>query len=223
MAICALAAPCLLGISAWRAHNATHFDNATFSTAGTFQLLYVRAASVMYQATELDLKEVYAILARRVEEPFGTDLQDVDATWRHAHIGVTSDKQAVMTDVALDVFREYPLYYVLTIPVGIYRMFIAVTAWPAVEGFLWNVGFTLAAALGSWHLLKTRQFAIGLFLALPSLYFMTGTLLVATASYDTRARVMVTPLLAIMAAYGVHYLITRRRAASAAPAPRADN
>lgn len=62
--------------------------------------------------------------------------------------------------------------------------------------------------------IRQRRWIEGLFLLLPCAYFLMGTLLVATASIDTRARVMVTPLLAVMAAHGAVYWLTgeeRRR------------
>lgn len=63
--------------------------------------------------------------------------------------------------------------------------------------------------------IRQRRWVEGLFLLLPCAYFLAGTLLVQTSGIDTRARVMVTPLLAVMAAHGAVYWLNRRRAASA--------
>ena len=63
LAILALVTMPILGIRLWQQHNALYFNNGSFSTAGTFQLLYVRAASVLHQATNQDIDDVYTILA----------------------------------------------------------------------------------------------------------------------------------------------------------------
>lgn len=55
-----------------------------------------------------------------------------------------------------------------------------------------------------------RRWLDALFLLLPSAYFVIGTLLVNTAAIDTRARVMLTPLLAVMAAFGMIWWLKRR-------------
>ena len=201
LAGCSLAVLALSGMLAWQQHNAAVFDNRTYSTAGTFQLLYVRAASVLHQATGDEIDDVYAILARRVEERLGNEVQGITANWRHRHLASTAQMQSVMTEVALEVFYEYPLYYLLTIPVGLYRTLVEVSRMPVWLSIGWNVPFLLAAAYGLWHLVRQRRFADAAFLFLPSAYFLTGTLLVATASIDTRARVMAAPLLAVLAAY----------------------
>ena len=221
LAIASIVVLPILGTSLWKQHNAVYFQNDSFSTAGTFQLLYVRAASVLYQGAQLDIDEIYANLARRVEEGLGNEVEDITENWRHRHLASSSEMQAIMTSIAIDVFREYPQYYLLTIPVGLYRMLLKVSGWPWWLGVGWNVGFLFAAGFGIWRIFRTRRFANGIFLLFPCLYFVFGTLLVATASLDTRARVMVTPLLAIMAAHGALAYLSRRRTASASPSPPA--
>lgn len=199
----ALAILPVLGISTWQQHNAIYFDNGSFSTAGTFQLLYVRAASVLHQATGQDIDSVYAELARRVETGLGNETEHITGAYRHRHLSSSSEMQGVMTQIATEVFYKYPLHYILTIPVGLYRALLAVNVFPVWFGPVWNTAFLTCASVGFVSLLRTRSIAKAAFLALPCLYFLTGTLMVATASFDTRARVMVTPLLAIMVAYGV--------------------
>ena len=67
--------------------------------------------------------------------------------------------------------------------------------------------------------MREKHWAMVMLLLLPTAYFVTGTLVVQTSGIDTRARVMVTPLLAIMAAYGIMHLLNQRRGASASPSP----
>ena len=215
LAVVSLAALAFSGMMLWKQHNAVYLRNSSFSTAGTFQLLYVRAASVLYQATSQDIDTVYATLASRVEERLGNEIPNITANWRHRHLASTDEMQAAMTEIALDVFREYPLYYLLTIPVGLYRTLLEIWTFPIWISIGWNTVLLLAATYGLWQFIRQRRWVEGLFLLLPCAYFLTGTLLVATASIDTRARVMVTPLLAVMAAHGAVSWLNRRRAASA--------
>ena len=115
-----------------------------------------------------------------------------------------------MTAVAIGVFRDHPLEYALTIPVGLYRMLIQV-GWSAA---LARHGLEHGSAAGDWlwpvQALHERRLALCLFFALPCLYFIAGTLVVCTSCFDTRGRTMLTPLLAFMAAYGVMFIIQRR-------------
>ncbi|MCY3832642.1 MAG: hypothetical protein OXG85_06470 [Chloroflexi bacterium] len=186
-------------------------------------MLYYRAASVLYQATGQEIDAVYAELARRVEAERGNGSANITGQWRHFHYAGSPQLQSAMTRVALDVFVAHPLHYVLTIPVGLYRMLLrvlGVLAWP---GLVWNVALLLSAGIGLYQLRRQQDWSRGAFLCLPCLYFLLGTLLVQTSGIDTRARVMITPLLSVMAAYGVLHCLNRRKAASAPLSPPADN
>ncbi len=125
----------------------------------------------------------------------------------------------------MEVFLEHPLEYVLTVPVGLYRVLLGANNWglPVWIGVAWNGALLASASFGLWWLLRNRRWAEALFLFLPCAYFVTGILIVQSSGIDTRGRVMVTPLLAIMAAYGIMRLVNRRRAASASPSPPAYN
>ena len=215
--------PALLGVGFWTQHNANHLNNGSFSTIGTYNLLYYRAASVLHQATGQEIDAVYAELARRVEESLGNDTSSITAKWRHFHYAGSWHLQSAMTKIALDVFLEHPIHYLLTIPVGLYRMLLRVSGLLLWPGFVWNVALLLVASIGLNHLRRQQDWLTGAFLCLPCLYFLLGTLLVQTSGIDTRARVMITPLLAVMAAYGVAHLLNRRRARSASPSPPADS
>ncbi len=110
-AVAALAAVGFVVLNLWSHHNGVYFNNPSFSSAGTFQLLYVRAASVLHQATGKDIDDVYAELAMSVEERLGNDPENITAVWRHRHLASTSEQAAVMTNIALEVFQLHPLYY----------------------------------------------------------------------------------------------------------------
>lgn len=223
LATAALVVPAMLGVGLWMQHNATHLKNGSFTTIGTYNLLYYRAASVLYQATGQEIDAVYAELARRVEAKLGKDTAEITASKRHEHYTGSPEQQNAMTEVAIGVFLEYPLYYALTIPVGLYRMVIRVSGplvWP---GAVWNLALIFASAIGLWRLAREKNWAAAAFLALPCVYFIGGALLVCTSCADTRARVMITPLLAVMAAYGGLHWLNRRIRASAGPSRPAEN
>ncbi len=132
------------------------------------------------------------------------------------------------TLIILSAFTR-PAAYLLWIPMSLWVVlardgggrFLAILSLSAIPvfgiGIGWNAILLATSGFGLLKMAKERQVVDVLFLLLPCLYFLTGTLLVATASFDTRARVMVTPLLAIMAAHGLRHLLNRRRAASAGP------
>jgi hypothetical protein len=223
LATCALLVFGFGGAWLWMNHNAAAFGHRTFSTVGNFTMLYYRAASVLHQATGQEIDDVYAELARRVEARLGNDTADISAEKRHEHYTRTPQLQSAMTDVALGVFRDYPLYYLLTIPVGLYRMLIQVSGPLLLPGIAWNLALLLAAVFGLWRLIHAKDWATAMLLVFPCLYFIGGTLLVCTSCVDTRGRTMITPLLAIMAAYGIIHLLNRRRAVSASPSPPADS
>ena len=215
LAVVSLAALAFSGMMLWKQHNATYLRNSSFTTIGTFNLLYYRAASVFHQATQQDINTVYVTLAGRVEAELGDNAPNITRDRRWHHRASPAQMESMMTAVALDVFREYPLYYLLTIPVGLYRTLLEIWTFPMWFSIGWNAVFLLTASYGLWQFIRQRRWVEGLFLLLPCAYFLAGTLLVQTSGIDTRARVMVTPLLAVMAAHGAVYWINRRRAASA--------
>ena len=208
VAALALALPAGLGIFGWSHHNLVYFGNNTFSTIGTFNLLYYRAAAVHHVAHgRTGMALTYTELARRVEERMGNDVADVGPNRRYNHRGPNAKQAAAMRSVAQDLFREYPLEYVLTIPVGLYRALIKASNIPWVVAVCWNLIFLLAVGAGAWRLVRERKWSLLAFLCLPCLYFIVGTVLVQTSGIDTRARVMVTPLMALLAVLAYRRLL----------------
>ena len=224
LAALALAAPNLLGIGLWQSHNAAAFGNGSFTSIGAFNLLYYRAAAALHLAQgRQDIDAVKVNLARRVEERLGNSADDNAGEWRVRHRALTSQGEAAMRDVALEVIKRHPAEFALAALVGAHQSLVEVWGALTVPGALWNIALLIAAALGLWSLFCQRRWVGAMFLLLPPLYFLGGTVLVCTTCMDTRARVMITPLLAIMAACGLMHLLNRRRAASASPSRRADS
>ena len=76
----------------------------------------------------------------------------------------------------MEVFLEHPLEYVLTVPVGLYRVLLKVKIelhgannWglPVWIGVAWNGALLASASFGLWWLLRNLRWAEGLFLFLP--------------------------------------------------------
>jgi len=222
LAALALALPSLLGIGLWQQHNALAFGNSSFTSIGSFNLLYYRAAITLHLAQgRQDIDAVKLSLARQVEARLGVEDESIADDWRKKHRANTSQGDAAMRDIAMEVILNHPAAFALATLVGAYQSLIEVWGALSVPGAIWNVAFLMASALGLWSLFRWRRWVDALFLLLPGAYFISGTVLVCTTCMDTRARVMITPLLAVMAAYGVMNLLNRRRAASAPPSPPA--
>ena len=220
LAALALAAPNLLGIGLWQNHNAQTFGNGSFTSIGAFNLLYYRAAAALHLAQgRQDIDAVKANLARRVEKRLGNSADDIIEDWRARHRAPTAPGEAAMRQVALEVIKRHPAEFALAALVGAHQSLVEVWGALTIPGAVWNIALLFAAALGLRSLFYQRRWLEAMFLLLPCLYFIAGTVLVCTTCMDTRARVMITPLLAIMAAYGVFHWLNRRRAVSASPSP----
>ncbi|MCC6613663.1 MAG: hypothetical protein IT320_09315 [Anaerolineae bacterium] len=214
VAVALFALICAGGIGTWIAHNGSVFGNPTFSTIGVYNLLYYRAASVESRGANLPIEDTYVELSRRVEARLGHDTSTVDGATRHGHYAATADLQTAMTGVALDVFTTYPVVYLLTIPIGLWR----ILGWTQnVPGGLmivlavWNLGLVLAAAGGLIALFRHKQYSLFWLILLVCAYYIAGTIIVQTSGIDTRGRTMLTPLLAIGAVYGLSWIFTIRR------------
>ena len=168
LAVSSLVAAGLLGTGLWTYHNVVTFGHTTFTTNGNYNMLYARAASVLYQAKGQEIDEVYAELARRVEARLGNNTDGITADKRHHHYAGSPQLQAAMTEVAIGVFREHPLHYVLAIPVGLYRTLLHVSGpllWP---GIVWNVALLLSAVYGLRQLMREKHWAMVMLLLLPT-------------------------------------------------------
>lgn len=224
LAALAIALPALFSMGLWQHHNAANFNNSSFTSVGAFNLLYYRAASTLHLAQDRqDIEAVKASLARRVEAHAGNQDGDIPVDWRERHRANSGRGDAAMRDVALEVIRQHPAEFALAALVGAYQSLIDIWGALAVPGTLWNIALLFAAAVGLLSLFRRRRWVEAMFLLLPSVYFVAGTVLVCTTCMDTRARVMITPLLAVLAAYGIMRILNRRRAGSAFLSPPVDS
>ncbi len=202
-----------LGIGAWTAHNGLVFETPAFSTIGVYNLLYYRAASVQRMATGQPIDDVYVDLSARVEELLGRDPSAADTGTRHEHYAAAGQTQNAMQAVALDVFKSYPLAYAAGIPIGLARFLIVLngmSGWAEVIVMLWNLVFLALAAVGIEVARRARNYRFAGLSLLLTAYFIVGTLAVQTSGIDTRARTMLTPIMALAAAFALSAFKNRR-------------
>lgn len=204
LAALTLALPVLLGNSLWQSHNTRVFDNGGFTSIGAYNLLYYRAAATLHLAQgRHDAEAVDRRLARQVEERLGNDTEQITDDLKARHRTSTASVNAAMQAIALEVILSHPAAFALLTVVGAYQSLIEVWGALSVVGAIWNFALLIAAAGGLWLLLRRRRWVEAMFLLLPCAYFVAGTVLVCTTCMDSRARVMITPLLAAMAALGL--------------------
>ena len=106
----------------------------------------------------------------------GNDTSNVTAAKRHEHYTRSPEIQRTMRDVALRVFLENPIYYIATIPVGLFRVLLQVRGPLLLPGLVWNIVLLLVAGVGVWQLSRQRRLINLVFLILPCAYFWAGTL-----------------------------------------------
>lgn len=202
-----------IAVGAWVVHNGVVFGNYTFSTIGTYNLLYYRAASVESRGAGLSLDETYTELSRRVEARLGHDTSKVDAGTRYGHEAATAELQPVIQTVALEVFVKYPIIYLLTLPIGLYHVLVLTDVDSPLATILfigWNLCLVVATGAGLIVLYRKMRRDMFWFILLICAYYIVGTLVVQTSGIDTRARTMLTPLMAIAAVYWLQSVFPRR-------------
>jgi hypothetical protein len=208
---------CIIGISAWVIHNGVVLNNYTVTTVSTYSLLYYRAASVEHWATGDDMETVYTNLSRRVEERLGHDTSTVTNGTRHTHYTGDERLSAAMTKTAIKTFIDHPVEYLMTIPIGLGRMFgyssVLPTQFLPLE-IIWNMLLVMGTLVGLILIGRHRQWLLFWCIFLVMGYFTAGTIISQTSGLDTRMRTMLTPFMAMAVAY-VAQVWVRRRASCA--------
>ncbi len=218
----ALVAVAIIGV--WVGHNARVFDHATVSTVSGFTMAFYRAASVERIGTGQPIDDVYMDITRRVEAELGNDpiLATPDTRWGYhaASPGVLRAQYAV----SLDIFREYPLIYLATFPVGFVRMFGMVPTlsdpWnqptTVYLSALWNTVFTVGAGVGLVSMLAQRRWLPFWYTFLVAGYYVAGTLVVKNAGMIGRERTVLTPFMAVMFVFALRWFFGWCRSQSGA-------
>lgn len=217
LSVAVFALICAAGIGTWILHNGRVFKHYTFSTVGPYTMLYYHAAAVEHLASGADMDTVYTTINRRVEERLGRDTAGVDASRRHHYLAASPEVSSALNGVAFDIFTTHPLITLMTLPIGFARMFGLVTIalrgfplWVKVLEVAWNAVFVLGTACGLWLAFHHRQWMLVWCVLLLCSYFTAGTLIVKSAGMTTRERSMLTPFMAVSAAYVVRLWLAGR-------------
>ncbi len=201
------------GMQVWVAHNARIFNNPTFSTVAAYTMTYYRAVSVANLATDMSVREVELDIARRVEEKLGRDPSLVNADTKHGYLAASPQVERALNEVSLEIFRQYPLTYLATIPVGFVRLYQLIPPtvpplsglldWQYYPAILWNWVILLVGIWGLYRAARNHQWMLFWCVFLLFGYFTGGTLLSKSAGLSGRERTIIIPFLALACAYGV--------------------
>lgn len=218
-ALVAYALVSVAGIAAWTQHNTRVFDNPSFSTVSGFTVAFYRAASVERIGSGDDIDTVYLNIIRRVEEKIGNDPEAATLGTRWGYHAAPPDVQRALTDVSLEIFREYPFITLATYPVGFVRMYALDPpfmrsgdnpAWLNIV-VLWNWLLLFGAVGGLIIAVRQKRWLFFWAAFLAAGYYTAGTLLVKNAGMVGRERAILTPFMAMGAVLFVQWLWQQRQ------------
>jgi hypothetical protein len=205
----------LAGMQVWVDHNARVFDNPTFSSISAYTMTYYHAVAVVNQATEMSIPEIELDIARRVEEKLGRDPALVDENSKHGYLAASPEIEAALQAVSFEIFREYPLTFIATFPIGFIRLYHLAPSVPPFSELLkiqnyplvvWNWLVLLLGVLGVIQAARTQRWLLFWSVLLLFGYFTAGTLLSKSAGLSGRERTIIFPYMAIACAYGASVL-----------------
>jgi len=206
-----------IGVLPWYLRNHIYHNIFTFSTVGNFDLLFYGAVSVKSKATgqtpqELEAQFAYE-LDHRLDQGRTRDQYNYSSKWKF----LVSDNPQVNSEIsqmALEVFLEYPLEYVITTFRPLIKIY-ATTNYLNILGplrgleiifnlILYMLGFL--ATIKAWTN-RNRNCILLVTTLLPIIYFTAIPVLSRAGSgMDTRARTPFTFALAILAAQSVFWI-----------------
>jgi hypothetical protein len=199
------------GMQVWINHNAQVFGNPTFSSVAAYTMTYYHATAVAHQATDMTVREVELDIARRVEEKLGRDPSAVNEDTKHGYLAASPEVERALQEVSLEIFRDYPLAFVASFPIGFIRLYHLLPPVPPFSELLrlqhyplviWNWLVLLLAAWGIFCAVRRRQWLLFWCVLLLFGYFTAGTLIAKSAGLSGRERIVAFPYIAIACAYG---------------------
>lgn len=201
----------LAGMQVWVEHNARIFGNPTFSSVGAYTITYYHAVAVANQATDMSVREVELDIARRVEEKLGRDPSLVNEDTKHGYLAASPEVERALQSVSFEIFRTYPLTFLLTFPIGFIRLYHLLPSVPPFSELLqlrhyplvlWNWLVLLLGIVGMFQAARRRQWMLFWCVLLLFGYFTAGTLISKSAGLSGRERTIAFPYIAIATAYG---------------------
>ena len=196
-----------IGMSVWAYHNAQVFGSYALSTVGAYTVTFYRAASVERIGSGDPIETVMMNITRRVEEKIGNDPDLATTDTHYGYHAALPDVEAALYAVSSEIFTDYPLIYIATLPVGFIRMyaldppFLRSTDDPLWMYLAvgWNWLFFLTAVFGFGIAVQQKRWLLAWCVFLAVGYYTAGTLVAKNAGMVGRERAVLTPYMAMVA------------------------
>jgi 4-amino-4-deoxy-L-arabinose transferase-like glycosyltransferase len=177
--------------------NIRYSNIATFSTAGQWMLLFMRATSSERRATNAPVEEIYARFMQEIEQRAGNPIPPLsaltpDRIWDY-YLPTPAQHQAI-SQLAVEKNLRYPQWYLLNTFYGLYLITTRSADYdlypflPAVVSDLLHGLFVLLALVGAWRFWRAGRGLWAWLLLLGSAVILVIGVTVAlqTAVLDTR-------------------------------------
>jgi 4-amino-4-deoxy-L-arabinose transferase-like glycosyltransferase len=201
-----------LPVGAWFVHNSSLTGVPTFSTVQGVNLALYRAVGAMIHEEGVSRDEARSEMRRLVEAETTPEMNPAEMA-------------AIETRVGIQEILKRPRGYVISAARGsIYTLFgpgqadiqerLSTGRWAAIASpvvvlsIVSALGMALFATAGVWHLTRGRAWAPLLLLGLPIVYLL---LIGSGQESEARFRVPLAPMIAILAAVGVTWLVDLRK------------
>jgi hypothetical protein len=201
------------GVGPWYVRNYLNHGLLTFSTTGSFNLLYYKAVSVEYWATGQTAQAIEAEFAYQVERRLGIaqarEAYDANSMWRHL---VPDDPRTdgILRQMALETYGAHPHIYLMLVPVTLVKLTLWTEAYAGFGVLRWadlafNIFFSGLALVGGSLIVRQKRWMAFVVLAVPAIYYLAVPA-VTGGVQDTRARTNVTICFAILASLALSWL-----------------
>ncbi len=194
----------------------------TYSTNGSFNLLFLRALSAEHLATGALTDDIQVEYVRTVYQNTGNDeaaaLAVPEHFWRFM-VPETPEEYAEVNRLAREKLIQYWPYALLGTGVGAWRMFALTTSLPhwfrPVE-LIYHLFLYGLMVWGGWQAFRRKDWQVMILTGLPILYMTGLTLVSQTSAMDSRMRTGISVPIIILAAYGLGCVIRTVRVREAA-------
>jgi len=208
----------VVGVVPWYVRNYAYHRLFTFATMSSFNLLFYKGVSVEQWSSDKPVTEIQADLTYELERRLGIagprETYDGLSFWSYL---VPADPRAagVMLDMAFEIYLAHPLTYLLLLPVSLVKLLAFSDLSSQFGGVRWvelglNAAFYVLALTGTVAITRKKMWDWLSVTVLPIIYFLAVPMITGGIQ-DTRARTNITACLAILAAYGLNVLWSRRR------------
>ncbi len=192
----------------WSYRNLVHRGVFTYSMQPNFTLLFLRALSAEYLATnastdQIQIDYTFEVLTRIGEDVDRSDL-NAESFWQF-HAASSPEIYETMGQVARERLLQYWPYAAAGTVVGAWRMYaltLTLPAWSRPLEILYHAGLYSLMLAGTWFSFRRKNWLVLLTCGL-LIFYVTGlTLASQTSAMDTRMRSPVSTPIIVLAVYG---------------------